>query len=514
MVTNTSRRKAVMIVGGGIAGARLAYDLTQSGLFVYLIESAATLGGITAQLGYMFPHHNCLLCRGTEDHGYGCTRPSIAPEFLDFNQPDNLRVLTQTELTSLRGDAVHGFTATLRSKPRYVDPARCINCHRCGDVCPVELPARYGSQGAAHKAAYKPDWRAVPNAYLIDKGDYCRDCGKCAEICPTHAIDLNDGGREFEIEIAAVALATGYALHDPTVSVELGYGRVPNVITGFELERLLSPSGPSQGRLVRPSDGAAPKRIAWLQCVGSRDQKHDYCSAFCCMYATKQAALVKEALPDTQCEIFFMDDRVFGKQFLDTYEAMRQAHGIVYTRCRLFDLQAEDATGEVRFRHLVEGKDLQEANFDLVVLSVGAEPSAKAAALAELLGVEIDANGFVRTAELQPGATRRPGIFAAGCASAPKDICDTTAEAAAVASQIVAYPGGRAGERRVVLPYGAGSEQGRGGRARGGLRLPLCRGDWRRDRRRRPGVLRGPVTRHRTRPGRRFWLLARRESRD
>ena len=300
---------------------------------------------------------------------------------------------------------------------------------------------RYSPVPITHKAAYKPDWRAIPNAYVIGKGDYCSDCNKCAEVCPTRAIDLQQTAQTTQLEVGAVVLATGYQLHDPTASVELGYGRVPNVLTGLEFERLASLGGPSGGDIVRPSDGQPPQRIAWLQCVGSRDKEHDYCSAFCCMYATKQAVLAKQNLPDAECTVFFMDDRVFAKQFLDTYETMRRDYGIHYTRCRLFDVHRDDSTNEIVFRYLANESSLQEARFDMLVLSTGAEPTPELAKLAESLDIELNTHGFVKTGEIYPGVTSREGVFACGSNTAPKDICDATSEATGVAGQVVAFLG-------------------------------------------------------------------------
>lgn len=444
MARITDRGGSVLVIGGGVAGARVAHDAAQAGLEVYLIEKSPTLGGIVGQLGHMFPNHNCLLCRGTPDHGYGCSRPSISPDFLDFARPENLHVHTLTRLASLAGDGTRGFTATIRTDPRYVDPTRCINCGRCAQACPaVNTPDASGAVAAdiltpAARGPYKPGWRALPNAYLIAKGEYCRDCDRCAQACPTRCIDLNEQPATRELTVDAVVLATGYRLHDPSVSAELGYGRVPNVLTGYEFERMANPAGPTGGRIVRPSDGATPKRIAWLQCVGSRDRERDYCSAFCCMYATKQAVLARQALPDCDCSVFFMDDRVFAKHFLDTYEAKRLEYGIHYTRCRLYDLRGDAATGAVRFRRLTEGKGLEEDEFDLVVLSIGAEPAEETAALAAMTGVELNSFGFLRVDDLLPGATSQPGIFVAGSAASPRDICDAATDAAAVAAQVVA----------------------------------------------------------------------------
>ena len=211
----TIHNDAVLVVGGGVAGARVSKELTDSGLTVYLIERTPSLGGITAQLGYMFPLHNCVLCRGSADHGYGCTRPSVSPDFLDFNRPDNLHVLTLSELVNLEGQP-GDFRATIRSLPRYVEPSLCINCDKCSEVCPAEITDKYWPDHPKHKAAYKIDWRAIPNAYVIDKDDYCVDCDKCEEICPTGAIDLNQVEVKTILEVGAVVLATG-SCSDPII---------------------------------------------------------------------------------------------------------------------------------------------------------------------------------------------------------------------------------------------------------------------------------------------------------
>ncbi|MEK7785447.1 MAG: 4Fe-4S dicluster domain-containing protein, partial [Chloroflexota bacterium] len=181
---------AALVVGGGIGGMRAALDLADSGLKVFLVEHAPCLGGRVAQLGYMFPQHDCVLCRGTPDHGYGCTRPSISPAYIQHNQHPNIEILTNTHVIDVAGQA-GDFTVSLRQEPRYVDIARCINCGRCAEVCPVELPNEYQQGMTKRKAAYKVTARATPDAYVIDRGPYCDNCDKCARACPSGAIDLS-----------------------------------------------------------------------------------------------------------------------------------------------------------------------------------------------------------------------------------------------------------------------------------------------------------------------------------
>ena len=235
---------AVMVVGGGISGMRSALDIADAGLKVYLVEHTPCLGGRVAQLGYMFPQHDCVLCRGTPDHGYGCTRPSISPAYIQQNQHPNIEILTNTHVVDVQGQA-GDFTVSLRQEPRYVDPARCINCGYCAEVCPVELPDAYQQKMVMRKAIYKVAPRAAPDVYVVDRGPYCDDCGKCREVCPSQAINLEETPRLLSIEVGAIVLALGFQVFDPTKMGELGYGRYPNVLHAMEYERLASRSGPT-----------------------------------------------------------------------------------------------------------------------------------------------------------------------------------------------------------------------------------------------------------------------------
>jgi heterodisulfide reductase subunit A2 len=257
-----------MVIGGGIGGMRSALDLADAGLKVYLVEQSPCLGGRVAQLGFMFPQHDCVLCRGTSDHGYGCTRPATSPAYIQQNQHPNIEVMTGTHLVDVEGQA-GDFTVSLRREPRYVDTARCINCDLCVDVCPVELPNDYQQNLSTRKAVYKVATRATPDAYVIDRGPYCDSCRACAEVCPTDAIDLDEQPRLLSVGVGAIILALGFKVYDPTEMAELGYGRFPNVLRAMQYERLASRSGPTEGIVLRPSDGQRPRSIAWLQCIGS-----------------------------------------------------------------------------------------------------------------------------------------------------------------------------------------------------------------------------------------------------
>jgi heterodisulfide reductase subunit A len=215
---------AAMIIGGGISGMRAALIWRMPGS-KFSLSSKLCLGGRVAQLGFMFPS-TIALCRGTSDHGYGCTRPSISPAYIHHNQHPNIEILTNTHVIGVEGQA-GDFTVSLRQEPRHVDVERCIDCGRCAEVCPIELPDDYQQRLTKRKAAYKVAPRATPDAYVIDHGPYCDTCGKCAEVCPSKAIDLNEQPRLLTLEVGAIILALGFQVYDPTPLAELGYGRYP-----------------------------------------------------------------------------------------------------------------------------------------------------------------------------------------------------------------------------------------------------------------------------------------------
>jgi len=428
---------AVMVVGAGVGGMRAAVDLADAGYRVYLVEAAPTVGGIVAQLGYMFPTHDCLLCRGTSNQGYGCSRPAISPWFLDYSRHPNIEIMTNTTVVGAKGQA-GDFTVQVHRRPRYVDAGRCINCDECAQVCPVELTDEFQLGLTTRKAAYKPAVRSAPNAYVIEKGPYCEPCRKCEEVCPTKAINLDAEDRFEEVRVGAVILAAGYRLYDPTPAEELGYGRYPNVITGLQFERMASRSGPTEGRIYRPSDGKAPERIAWLQCIGSRDQEHPYCSSICCMFASKEAVLAKERLPDVECEIFIMDERAFGKAYTAYFEQSKKMWGVRYTHSRISAIKEDPRNHNLILYYQDDEGTLQRKTFDMVVLSVGSEPPTGAEKLAAGMQIALNEYGFCRTDKFKPLDTSRPGIFVAGAFASPKEMSETVMDAGGAVARCMA----------------------------------------------------------------------------
>lgn len=428
---------SAMVVGGGIGGMRAALDLADAGLKVYLIEQTACLGGRVAQLGFMFPQHDCVLCRGTPDHGYGCTRPSISPAYMQHNQHPNIEILTDTRVLDVQGQA-GDFTISLRQEPRYVDVNRCTACGICTEVCPVELPDSYQRGMTTHKAIYKVASRAAPDTYVIDQGPYCNNCQKCVEVCPANAIDLEEKPRLISIEVGAIILALGFKVYEPNNLGELGYGRFRNVLPAMQYERLASRSGPTEGVIARPSDGKLPRSIAWLQCIGSRDQNNSFCSSICCMYATKEAILAKQRLENqVDCSIFIMDERAFNKEYSRYFSSARESHQIDYIRCRVSAISEDPETKDLILHYASPDGKIEEQRFELVVLATGLQPPDSAKHMADILGIELNGHGFCKTDKFTPLQTSRPGVFVCGAFSSPKEISETIIDASGAAAEVM-----------------------------------------------------------------------------
>ncbi len=274
----------------------------------------------------------------------------------------------------------------------------------------------------------------------------CLACGICSEClccyykCGLSAIDHNMVETQEEVRVGSIILSPGYEVYNARLSQEYGLGRYPNVLNALQFERILSASGPTMGHVQRPSDSQLPRKIAFLQCVGSRDQNHPYCSAVCCMYATKEAIIAKEHEKEIQPTIFFIDLRAYGKGFDTYYERAKKEYGVRYVRCAISRVVEDPKTKNLWITYIDDAGEIKEEEFDLAVLSVGMVPSASTRELAKNLGIELDAYGFAKTDTLAPLATSRSGVFACGVFQGPKDIPETVAQAsgaAAAASEIL-----------------------------------------------------------------------------
>jgi len=416
-------RKSSLVIGGGITGIQAALDLAEERFDVYLVEKNPSLGGHMAQLDKTFPTMDCSLC-------------ILAPKMSAIAHHPKIHVFANSEIKQVSG-YVGNFKVKIAVKPRYVLGKLCNGCGECTKACPIEVPNEFDENLGPRKAIYIPFPQAVPLIYTIDI-DHCIKCYKCVEVCGPQAVDFAQMPEEIEIEVGTIIVAAGFDPFDPSVKEEYGYGVYENVITGIELERILSPSGPSGGKVVRPSDGKTPKRIAFVQCVGSRDKKtNPYCSRVCCMYATKQALLIKEKIPDADVLIFYTDIRAFGKGYEEFYERA-QTEGVRYIRGRVAEIVEDPKSNNLilRAEDTLAG-DLVDAEADMAVLSNGLIPSMGTSSLCRILNISTSPDGFLKEAhpKLRPMDTLVEGIYLAGVAQGPKDIPDCVAQASGAAQK-------------------------------------------------------------------------------
>lgn len=347
--------------------------------------------------------------------------------------------MTLTELEAVEGE-LGRLTVRLRKHPRYVDVEKCIACGECARRCPTVVGDELGAWMGSRKAIYLKYPQAVPLKYQIDPGVCIRlkggRCGICQEVCPADAVRFDDADQVITLQVGSIILAPGYKPFNPGGVRTWGYGVLPNVVTSLELEHILSESGPMAGRLLRPSDGKEIRKIAFLQCVGSRDYNkasHGYCSSVCCMTALKEAMMAMDHAAGLDVTVFFVDMRTHGKDFERYFERARD-RGIRFRRCRVHSLEPGSGEGDIFLRYITdEGKQAKE-ELDLVVLSVGMEPSTDGLRLARCLGLDLSGDGFAVTSSFAPVATRIPGVYVCGSFSSPKDIPQSVTQGSAAAA--------------------------------------------------------------------------------
>jgi heterodisulfide reductase subunit A len=429
--------RSVVVVGAGIAGIQASIDLANMGFQVYLVEQSPSIGGRMAQLDKTFPTNDCSMC-------------ILAPKMIECAGHDNVELLTYSELVEVSGTS-GDFKVTVRKKPRYVDVARCTGCGDCNDKCPRRVPDEFNVGLSKRKAIYLPFPQAVPRKMTIDAEEclYLTKgrCRVCEEVCQAGAIDFEQQDEVLELEVGALLLATGFDPFDPAALEEYGYGKIENVITGLEYERLICASGPTGGNLERPSDGKVPNTIAFIQCVGSRDVNYKpYCSSVCCMHATKEAILANEHYPDLRSFIFYTDMRAVGKQFQEYIIRAKEEYGVSYVRSRPGKITVDEATGNpiVWYDETVysEAGDpvrrVTSKKVDLVVLCQALLPHTVHHEMAEKLGLELDENGFIAVEDplVRPVDTSVAGVFACGFCQGPQDIPDSVIQASAAAARM------------------------------------------------------------------------------
>ncbi|HVP93169.1 MAG TPA: CoB-CoM heterodisulfide reductase HdrA2 [Acidobacteriota bacterium] len=421
-------RKA-LIIGGGVAGIQAALDLADTGYKVYLVEKEPSIGGMMARIDKTFPTMDCSIC-------------ILAPKMSDVGHHPNIEVLTQSEVAEVKG-YIGNFHVKVMRKPRYVTKD-CSACGECAKVCPIMAPNEFDVGLASRHGIYTPFAQAVPSTYTIDM-NLCLNkngvivCDKCLKACERQAISFEMKPETMELEVGTIIVATGADVFDPSTLPNYGYGKYPNVITSLEFERLINAGGPSGGHLIRPSDMQIPKRVAFIQCVGSRSDRNGrlYCSNVCCMNTIKDSLLIKEHWPETEIYVFYVDIRAYGKGFEDLYKRARR-EGVMFIRGLPAEIMEDKKTrslwlvGENTLQ-----KELYKVNVDMTILSIGLEPRKDSEMIQRLLTLSRTQDGFFMEAhpKLRPVDAATGGIFFAGCAEAPKDIKDSVTQASAAAAR-------------------------------------------------------------------------------
>jgi len=418
--------KRVLVVGGGIAGIQASLDLAEMNIEVYLIEKSPSIGGRMTQLDKTFPTNDCAMC-------------ILAPKLVEAGAHPYIKIITNAELQSITGEAPH-FQATILKKPRYVNEEKCTGCGICMTKCPVKIPDEYNKGLNKTKCIHIPFPQAVPAIPIIDKENCVYHkrgkCRNCEKFCEMKAIDFNQEEETIKINVGSVILALGSEEFDATLKDEYGYKTFPNVMTSIEFERILSASGPTQGRILRPSDGKEPKSIAFIQCVGSRDMQlgNEYCSAICCMQATKDVILVREHLSQVKTSVFYMDMRAYGKDFDRFVDRAKNDYQGRFIHARISSIEVNANTENLIIQYATDEGKIKREEFELVVLSVGLLSTGKIKETAEKLNIKLNECGFSKASSFTPVSTSRPGIFVAGTFSGPKDIPETVMEASGSAS--------------------------------------------------------------------------------
>jgi heterodisulfide reductase subunit A len=421
--------RSTLIIGGGVAGIQAALDLADTGYQVYLVEKEPSIGGMMARIDKTFPTMDCSIC-------------ILAPKMSDVGHHPGIELLTNSEVAEVKG-YIGNFNVKVARKPRYVTKD-CSACGECAKVCPIIAPNEFDVGLATRHAIYSPFAQAVPATYIIDMNlclnkDGVVVCDKCMKACERKAIQYEMKPETVELEVGTIIVATGADVFDPSVLPNYGYGKLPNVITSLEFERLINAGGPSHGHLLRPSDMQIPKRVVFVQCVGSRSDRQGklYCSNVCCMNTIKDSLLIKEHWPDTEIYVFYVDIRAYGKGFEDLYKRARKA-GVKFIRGLPSEIREDKRThnlwltGENTLQ-----SELYRINVDMAILSVGLESRKDSEMIQRLLTLSRNQDGFFLEAhpKLRPVDAATGGIFFAGCAEGPKDIRDSVTQASAAAAR-------------------------------------------------------------------------------
>ena len=424
--------KRALVIGGGIAGIQAALDIADAGFEVDIVEKNATIGGRMAQLDKTFPTLDCSAC-------------ILTPKMVDCAQHEKIDILTYSEVEEVKG-FVGNFNVKIRRKARYVDETKCTGCKICMEKCPSKKGLNeFNMNLNTRPAIYIPFAQAIPNVAVIDPEQCIKlktgKCGICQKFCGVGAIDYEQKDTFVERDYGAIVVATGFKPINLDAFNEYGYNDNKDVITSLELERLMNAAGPTNGVLLRPSDGEHPKVVTFIQCVGSRDTSgcgKPYCSKICCMYTAKHAMMIREKYPDTEVHVFYIDVRTPGKNYDEFYRRAVEQYGVDYIKGMVGKVYNENGKLMVQGSNLIDNEQITIES-DLVVLAAAIEPEPSVRKVATLLTASIDTNNFLTEshAKLRPVESPTAGVYLAGVCQGPKDIPETVSQASACAAKVI-----------------------------------------------------------------------------
>ena len=437
----TPMTKRALVIGGGIAGITAALDIADAGFPVDIVEKDYTVGGKMAKLDKTFPTLDCASC-------------IVTPKMTEVSQNPNIRILSYSEVAGVKG-YIGNFEVDIKRHPRYVDETKCTGCGACIEKCPnKKVPNAFNLNLNNRKAIDIPFAQAVPKVAAIS-ADYClhmkglkngKDnvCGFCEKACAAGAINFHQEETMLTEKYGAIIVAAGYNPISLEKFDEYAYSQSPDVVSSLEFERLCNASGPTNGHLLRPSDGKEPKNIVFVQCVGSRcsadsTKGHEYCSKICCMYTAKHAILTRDHYPDTNITVFYIDVRTPGKNFDEFYRRAVEQYGVHYIKGQVGKVTPlSDGTLDVQGSDLILNRQVH-IKADMVVLAASIEADKSARPLATMLTTSMDNNDFFLEAhaKLRPVESPTAGIFLAGCCQGPKDIPETVAQSSGAAAKAI-----------------------------------------------------------------------------
>lgn len=421
-----------LVIGGGIAGIQTALDIAEAGYKVDIIEKTPSIGGKMAQIDKTFPTLDCSAC-------------ILTPKMVDASTHPNINLYTYSEVEAVQG-YVGNFEVTIKQKARSVNADKCTGCGICTDKCPSKKAESEFDEGLRKRGAiYIPFPQAVPNVPVIDRDECLKfktgKCGLCERVCPSGAIEFNQEDTLLTQKYGAIVVATGYDLINLDKFGEYPYTEHPDVITSLEFERLTSAAGPTAGKFLRPSNGNKPKKVVFVQCVGSRDKSSrgkTYCSKICCMYTAKHAMLIKEKYPDIEVYVFYIDVRTPGKNFDEFQRRAVEEYGVNYIKGMVGKVFPEGDKLQVHGVDALASETLI-IDADMVVLAAATKAKDDAQELGRKLSISTDANNFFTEAhpKLRPVETHSAGIYLAGACQGPKDIPETVAQSSAAAAKAI-----------------------------------------------------------------------------